>query len=131
SPREVVSDSYSKVREILEIEAAAIVRAASVLDADRVNAAIEIIDGCKGKVIVTGVGKSGAIAQKIAQTLASTGTVSMFIHPSDALHGGLGVVTPDDVVIALSNSGETDELLAIVPTLKQRGVSILSIAGNT
>ncbi len=81
-------------------------------------------------MIVCGVGKSGVIGQKIAQTLTSTGTVSIFVNPSDALHGGLGVVAADDVVIALSNSGETDELLAILPTFRQRGIAIISIVGN-
>ncbi|MEQ1644128.1 MAG: KpsF/GutQ family sugar-phosphate isomerase, partial [Pyrinomonadaceae bacterium] len=95
-----------------------------------VERALSILRSSSGKVIVTGVGKSGVIAQKIAQTLTSTGTISVFVHPSDALHGGLGVVASDDVVIALSNSGETEELLAILPTLKNRGVSIISIAGN-
>ncbi len=124
-------NNRDKVREILEIEAAAIKCAAGALDAEQVDRAVALIRDCQGKVIVTGVGKSGVIAQKIAQTLASTGTVSIFVHPSDALHGGLGVVVADDLVIALSNSGETDELLAIIPTLKQRGVRIISIAGNT
>ena len=81
-------------------------------------------------MIVIGVGKSGVIAQKIAQTFTSTGTVAIFIHPSDALHGSLGVVRNGDVVIALSNSGETDEILAIMPAFAQRGVSVISIVGN-
>lgn len=119
-----------RVREILDIEADAIRVASARLDAVHVERAVELIRDCAGKVIVTGVGKSGVIAQKMAQTLASTGTVSVFLHPSDALHGGLGVVCPGDVVVALSNSGETDELLAIVPSIKQRGVPIISIAGN-
>ena len=85
---------------------------------------------CDSKVIVTGVGKSGVIAQKIAQTLVSTGTVAVFVHPSDAIHGSLGMVTNGDVVIALSNSGETDEILLLLPTLKNRGIRIISIVGN-
>jgi arabinose-5-phosphate isomerase len=119
-----------RVAEVLRIEAAAIGDAASRLSAEDVERAMKILRGCSGKVIVTGVGKSGVIAQKIAQTLTSTGTMALFVHPSDALHGGLGVVASDDVVIALSNSGETEELLAILPTFKQRSVAIISIAGN-
>jgi arabinose-5-phosphate isomerase len=130
TPGTEVSDCHASVREILEIEAAAVSRAAERLDARQVEKAVGLIEHCRGKVVVIGVGKSGVIAQKIAQTLASTGTVAMFLHPSDALHGGLGVVLSEDVVIVLSNSGETDELLAILPILKHRGVSIVSIAGN-
>ncbi len=125
-----MTEHYTKVKEILAIESAAIESASSRLDREEVEKAVRLLENCNGKVIVTGVGKSGVIAQKIAQTLTSTGTMAVFVHPSDALHGGLGVVAGDDVVIALSNSGETDELLAIMPTLKNRGVSIISIAGN-
>jgi arabinose-5-phosphate isomerase len=119
-----------KVREILEIEAAAIRRAAANLDASAVSRALELLQACTGKVVVTGVGKSGVIAQKIAQTLTSTGTPAIFIHPSDALHGGLGILAAEDVVVALSNSGETDELLAIMPAIRGRGCRVISIVGN-
>ena len=119
-----------KVFETLRIEARAIENAAARLSVTDIETALRLLVDCKGKVIVTGVGKSGVIAQKIAQTLTSTGTMAVFVHPSDALHGGLGVVASDDVVIALSNSGETEELLAILPTFKQRRVAIISIAGN-
>ena len=120
----------ARVREILEIEAAAIKRAAQSLRSDDISRALELLLGCRGKVIVTGVGKSGVIAQKIAQTLTSTGTAAFFIHPSDALHGGLGVISGDDVVIALSNSGETDELLAIMPSIRSRRCKVIAIVGN-
>lgn len=123
-------NNHDKVIEILRVESAAIDRAAANLERASVETALEILGNCKGKVIVCGVGKSGVIGQKISQTLTSTGTVSIFVNPSDALHGGLGVVAAGDVVIALSNSGETDELLAILPTFRQRGVSIISIIGN-
>src|SRR5690348_14866651 len=87
-----------RVREILEIEAAAIGRAAENLHSDDVTRALELLLTCKGKIVVTGVGKSGVIAQKISQTLTSTGTAAVFVHPSDALHGGLGIVAAEDVV---------------------------------
>ncbi len=122
--------NHQRVSEILKIESDAIARVAVNLSAATVDNAIDLLVNCRGKVIVTGVGKSGVIAEKIAQTLTSTGTIAIFIHPTDALHGGLGVVAGDDVVIALSNSGETDEILALMPTLKKRGVDIVSIVGN-
>jgi arabinose-5-phosphate isomerase len=116
--------------EILRIEAEAIELVRSRLNAASISAALEAVLNCNGKVIVTGVGKSGIIADKIAQTLTSTGTMSVYVHPSDALHGGLGVVAGDDVVIALSNSGETEELLALLPALKRRGSALIAIVGN-
>lgn len=123
-------DSFAKVVDLLLLEAKAIEQAANNLDLASVDKAIDLLRNCKGKVIVTGIGKSGVIAQKIAQTLTSTGTVAIYVHASDALHGGLGVVTSGDVLIALSNSGETDEILAILPSLEGRQVSIISIVGN-
>lgn len=127
----IVKNAYQKVADILRIEADSITNAADKLDAASVEKALEILIACSGKVVVSGVGKSGVIAQKIAQTLTSTGTMAVFLQPSDALHGGLGVVGPDDVVIALSNSGETDELLAILPSIRSRGCRVISIVGNT
>lgn len=125
-----MTSNHAKVIEILKIESAAIDRAATNLDAGAIESSVDLLQHCAGKVIVLGVGKSGVIAQKIAQTLTSTGTIAVFVHPSDALHGGLGVVASGDVVIALSNSGETDEILAILPTLRQRSVAVISIVGN-
>jgi arabinose-5-phosphate isomerase len=125
-----VNNNFTKVIELLRLEADAIEHAATRLDPASVEKAVDLLACCESKVIVLGVGKSGVIAQKIAQTLTSTGTVAIFVHPSDALHGSLGIVTQGDVVIALSNSGETEEVLAILPALKQRGVSIISIIGN-
>lgn len=125
-----MSNNYEKVIEILRLESAAIDAAADNLDRLSVETALDVLGGCDGKVIVCGVGKSGVIGQKIAQTLTSTGTVSVFVNPSDALHGGLGVVVAGDVVIALSNSGETEELLAILPTFRQRSVKLIAIVGN-
>src|SRR5438105_2003744 len=89
-----------------------------------------LLTGCKGKIVLLGVGKSGIIAQKIAATMTSSGTAAVHLHPSDALHGGLGIVTSDDVVLMLSNSGETDELIQLLPYLKRRNVPIVAVVGN-
>lgn len=121
---------FDKVVELLRLEASSIEHATVNLREEDVNEAISLIGKCEGKLIVTGVGKSGVIAQKIAQTFTSTGTVAVFVHPSDALHGSLGMISKGDVVIALSNSGETDEILAILPSIKQRGVPVIAIVGN-
>jgi arabinose-5-phosphate isomerase len=126
-----VDRSFEKVVSLLRLEAAAIEQTANKLDQKAVEKAVAILNGCKGKVIVTGVGKSGVIARKIAQTLTSTGTVSVFVHPSDALHGSLGVMTEGDCVLALSNSGETDEILMLLPAIKNREIALVSIVGNT
>ncbi len=128
--RLVVENKFKKVVEILSVESKAIERAAERLDEDAVTQALELLSSCEGKIIVLGIGKSGVIAQKISQTITSTGTVAIFVHPSDALHGSLGVISRGDVVIALSNSGETDEILALLPTLKNRETKILAIVGN-
>jgi arabinose-5-phosphate isomerase len=125
-----VIHSYEKVVELLKLESRAIEQAAERLEKSVVRKTIEILESCSGKVIVTGVGKSGIIAQKIAQTLTSTGTVAVFVHPSDAMHGSLGVVSRGDVLIALSNSGETDEILLLLPALQKRKTYIISIVGN-
>jgi arabinose-5-phosphate isomerase len=130
SGRIKTSSVRDRIGAILRTEASAIVRAAEKLAEPSVEAALDLLKDCIGKVIVSGVGKSGIIAEKIAQTLTSTGTIAVFVHPTDALHGGLGVVAKDDVVIALSNSGETDEILAMLPAIRQRGVPIISIVGN-
>ncbi len=125
-----MNNSFEKVVELLKLEADAIEQSAKRLEKSVVEKTIEILENCKGNVIVTGIGKSGIIAQKIAQTLTSTGTVAIFVHPSDALHGSLGIITKGDVVIAVSNSGETDEILLLLPTLKGRTICIISIVGN-
>ncbi len=125
-----MNNSFEKVVELLKLEADAIEQSAERLEKSVVERTIEILENCKGNVIVTGIGKSGIIAQKIAQTLTSTGTVAIFVHPSDALHGSLGIITKGDVVIAVSNSGETDEILLLLPTLKARTICIISIVGN-
>ena len=126
-----MSRHFEKVVKLLNLEADAIRRTAKTLDRESVERAVELLAACESKVIITGVGKSGVIAQKIAQTMTSTGTVAVFVHPSDALHGSLGVISRGDIVIALSNSGETDEILMILPALKLRQVTLIAIVGNT
>jgi arabinose-5-phosphate isomerase len=120
----------AQVASLLRLESEAIARAAARLQADQVERAVDLLAGCRGKIVLIGVGKSGIIAQKIAATLTSTGSAAIYLHPSDAAHGGLGIVTPGDVVIALSNSGETDEVIAMLPHLKRRRVPIVAVVGN-
>src|ERR1044072_6737243 len=118
------------IQQLLRIESDAIAQTATRLDAAQVGHVVELLANCKGKVVILGGGKSGIIGQKIEATMTSTGTAALYLHPSDALHGSLGIVQPDDVVMVLSNSGETDELIAMLPYLKNRGVPIAAIVGN-
>jgi len=115
-------------RRVLEIEAAAITGLIDRLD-DQFRAAIRALDDCAGRVIVTGMGKSGIISRKIAATLASTGTPAFFLHPAEAVHGDLGVVQRDDVVVALSHTGETNEILRLLETIKRVGARIICLTG--
>ncbi|HEV2912439.1 MAG TPA: KpsF/GutQ family sugar-phosphate isomerase [Pyrinomonadaceae bacterium] len=121
---------FPQVVELLHMESEAIAQTAKRLGRAEVERAIDLLAGHKGKVVLLGLGKSGIIAQKIAATLTSTGTGAIYLHPSDALHGGLGIVAAEDVVIVLSNSGETDELVAMLPFLKRRGVPIIALVGS-
>jgi arabinose-5-phosphate isomerase len=116
-------------RRVLSIEADAVQKIAARLDGG-FSAAVALILGCHGRVIVSGIGKSGHIARKIAATMASTGTPAYFVHAAEAVHGDLGMITRDDVLIALSNSGENDELLTIVPLVKRQGGKLIAITGN-
>lgn len=116
-------------REVLHIEAQSILRLVDRLD-ERFEKAVQMILSCKGRVVTTGMGKSGAIARKVSATFASTGTPAFFLHPAEGVHGDLGMVTADDVVLALSTSGETDELLAILPALKRIGVRLIAMVGR-
>jgi arabinose-5-phosphate isomerase len=116
-------------REVLEIEAKAVSDLIQHLDQD-FSRAVDLILNCRGRVVVSGIGKSGHIARKIASTLASTGTPAFFVHPAEASHGDLGMVAREDVLIALSNSGESQELLAIVPLLKRQGAKLVGMTGN-
>ncbi len=123
-------DYFSLVTCLLRLESEAIAETAQRIERTEVERAVEILAACRGKVVVMGVGKSGIIAQKIAATMTSTGTGALYLHPSDAQHGGLGIVSQGDVVIALSNSGETDELIAMLPHLEHRSVPIIALVGN-
>ena len=121
--------TLSRARTVLDTEAAAISRLASRLDANFARACERIL-AVPGRVIVSGMGKSGHIGGKIAATLASTGTPAFFLHPGEASHGDLGMVTHQDVVLMLSNSGETPELLAILPIIKRMGVALIAMTGR-
>ena len=119
-------------RDTLTIEAAALQTMRDRLEgvnADALVLAVELLHGCKGRIVVSGIGKSGHIARKIAATFASTGSPAFFVHPAEASHGDLGMVTRDDVFVALSNSGETDELLTIVPIVKRTGAKLIALTG--
>lgn len=116
-------------RQVFEIEAAALVHVAAHLDPQFAQAVRLILD-CSGRVVVTGMGKSGHIGGKIAATLASTGTPAFFMHPGEASHGDLGMIARGDVVLALSNSGESGELISILPLIKRRGAKLVAFTGN-
>jgi len=125
SPAEILD----LAKRTLEIEAAAVLQLVTRVD-DSFLRAVETLLACSGRVVVSGMGKSGHIGGKIAATLASTGTPSFFMHPAEASHGDLGMITGHDVVIALSNSGESAELAAILPLIKRRGAKLISMTGN-
>ena len=116
-------------RDTLDIEAAALQGLKARLD-ERFVRAVEMVLAVRGRVVVTGMGKSGHIGRKIAATLASTGTPAMFVHPAEASHGDLGMIKSVDVVLAISNSGESDELVAILPVLKRQGVPLIAMTGG-
>ena len=118
-----------RAKEVLNIEAAGIVSLIDRLD-DHFIQAIELLYNCRGKVVVTGLGKSGLVCRKIAATFSSMGTPSFFLHAGDANHGDMGMIMEGDVVLAVSNSGETEEILTLIPTLKRIGVRIVAMTGN-
>ncbi len=123
------SPAIAAAQEVLAIEARAVTDLIPLIDA-KFEQAIHIILQCRGRVVVSGIGKSGHIARKIASTFASTGTPAFFVHPAEASHGDLGMVTRDDVFLALSNSGESAELLTLIPVLKRQGAKLLALTGN-
>jgi arabinose-5-phosphate isomerase len=126
-----MDDGYlAQVRELLALEADAILQVAGRLRAEEIERTVDLLVACRGRVIVAGIGKSGIVAQKLAATLTSIGTPAIYLHPSNALHGDLGIVGSDDVAVVISNSGETDEVLAMLPHLKSRRVPIIAIVGN-
>src|ERR1700748_3336096 len=130
TPADDTSPLLASGRRALAIEAGAVEGLLPRIDA-KFAAACRLCLGCKGRVVVTGMGKSAHIARKIAATLASTGTPSFFLHPAEAGHGDLGMITRSDVVLALTNSGETPELVLLVPHLKRLGVPLIVMAGKT
>ncbi|NNF50938.1 MAG: KpsF/GutQ family sugar-phosphate isomerase [Gammaproteobacteria bacterium] len=121
--------ALATAREVLEIEAAAVAALGSRL-ADDFGAAVRLCLECSGRIVVTGLGKSGHVGGKIAATLASTGSPAFFVHAGEASHGDLGMITRSDVVLAISNSGETAEIIAILPLFKRLGVPVITITGN-
>jgi arabinose-5-phosphate isomerase len=130
---EKASRALELARETLQIEADAILALRDRLPEDATNRfamAVELLLSCTGRVVVSGIGKSGHIARKIAATLASTGTPALFIHPAEAAHGDLGMVTENDAFVAISNSGETSELMSIVPIVKRMGAKLIAMTGN-
>lgn len=121
--------SRETAKRVLRIEAEAIQGLAARLDG-RFEQAVETLLACKGRVVVTGMGKSGLIGRKIAATFSSTGTPSLFLHPAEALHGDLGMMLAGDAVLAISYSGDTDEIVALVPTIKRLGLPLVTLTGN-
>jgi len=124
-----MSSLIEEAKRVLKLEAQALISLIDKLDS-AFDLAIGMLDDCKGRVIVTGMGKSGLIGKKIASTLSSIGVPSTFLHPAEAIHGDLGMVTRSDVVLAISNSGETEELISLIPHLKRFNVPLLVMSGN-
>ena len=124
-----VAPDFALARKVLQTEAAAILALVDRLD-ERFEQAVRLLLDCRGRVVVTGMGKSGIICRKIAATLSSTGTPAFFLHPAEAIHGDLGVLQSDDVIVALSHSGETDELLRLLETIKRLGARLITITGE-
>lgn len=124
-----MSEILEVAKDVLKLEAGELLRHADLLD-ESFEKALNLIYNCKGKLIVTGVGKSGHIGAKMAATFASTGTSSFFLHPTEALHGDLGMAQSDDVILAISYSGESEEVVKIMPHLKRYGVKIITMTSN-
>jgi len=125
-----MSEILQTARQVFADESVAIVQMGERLDAS-FEQAVQLLLQCKGRVVVTGIGKSGAIGRKMASTFASTGTPALFLHASEGLHGDLGMVAPGDVLVALSYSGRTDDLLAILPVVKSMQIPVIALTGNT
>jgi arabinose-5-phosphate isomerase len=129
SGRRAPSETLTRARRVLEVEANAIAALGSRLD-ERFDRAVELLLQCRGKVVVTGMGKSGLICRKVAATLASTGTAASFLHAAEAVHGDFGVVGKDDVILAMSYSGETDEIIRLLPLVKRYALPLVAVTGN-
>lgn len=129
TPHSLTDKALALARDVLAIESAAVQALIARVD-ENFRAALLLMHDCRGRVVVMGMGKSGHVARKIASTLASTGTPAFFVHPAEASHGDLGMITRDDAVIALSNSGESAEILTIVPILKRTGAKLITMTGN-
>ena len=123
------ADTLALARDVLRIEAEAVSQLTARIDAQFAHA-VDLLLACPGRVVVSGIGKSGHIARKVAATFASTGTAAFFVHPAEAGHGDLGMITSDDVVVVFSNSGETAELMAIMPAVKRLGAGLIALTGN-
>src|SRR5688500_1985272 len=126
-------DLIASARRTLEAEASGIITLSTAIHDGlgvAFTAAVELISGARGRLIVTGMGKSGHVGRKVAATFASTGTPAFFVHPGEASHGDLGMITQKDVVLARSNSGETDELMTILPLIKRQGIPLIAMTGN-
>jgi arabinose-5-phosphate isomerase len=122
-------DILAQARRVLNVEIEALKRCEARLD-ERFEKAVHLLESCEGRVILTGMGKSGLIAKKIAATFSSTGTPAFFLHPGEGMHGDLGIIMPNDVVIAISNSGETPELLQVLPVVKHFKLPLIALTGN-
>src|SRR3954470_20330161 len=123
------SDTLDHAREVIRTEAEAVAQLAGRLNG-AFTQAVEMVLACTGRVVVTGMGKPGFIAQKLSATFASTGTPSLYLHPAEALHGDLGRLVPGDLVMALSNSGETDEIVRLLPSIRRLGAPIIAITSG-
>ena len=129
-PTQVNGSSFHKLaQEVIELEAAAVTNLLGQID-DNFQRACELVLACRGRVVVVGMGKSGHVAGKLASTFASTGTPAFFVHPGEASHGDLGMITPVDLLVAISNSGENQEILMILPIIKRMGVKLIALTGN-
>jgi arabinose-5-phosphate isomerase len=126
----LTTPARQQARRVIEIESAAVRALADGLD-EGFDRAVEAMKSTTGRVVVTGIGKSGIVGQKIAATLASTGTAAFYLHPSEAIHGDLGMILKGDVVLALSHSGETEEVVALVPHVKRRGATLVAMTGRS
>lgn len=129
--QETITTYHQHLTEVMRIEAEAIMRAITQLDPQETSKAVKLLLSCDGKVVLLGVGKSGIVAHKIAATLASIGITAIHLHAADAMHGDLGIIHKNDVLLTVSNSGETEEIIALLPHLSLRQVPIIAIVGNT